>query len=166
MSGNILGYDSWYLLPFGRGSVKVRDNQAYGSNTAIDPRYFSNEFDRLAQGATVRFTRRTSEGSPLNGDVTNESTPGGAVGSGASLESWANWAEQNYRSNWHPIGTAPMMSRDLGGCVDSRNKLVSNRLAEEVCANSSTASMACVSSMLPLCHSRSPLTSCRYFTVW
>ena len=121
-----LGYDSWYLLPFGRGSVKVRDNRAYDSNIAIDPRFFSNEFDRLAQGATVRFTRQVSQASPLSGDVTGESTPGGAVGNGANLESWANWAEQNYRSNWHPIGTAPMMSRDLGGCVDSRNKLVSS----------------------------------------
>lgn len=27
------------------------------------------------------------------------------------------------RSNWHPIGTAAMMSKDLGGVVDSRNRV-------------------------------------------
>lgn len=121
-----LGYDSWYLLPFGRGSIKIRDNNAYGTNYAINPRYFSNPFDRLAQGGSARYTRKVSEGSPLNQYAGNESVPGkGAVSSGASLEQWAAWAEDNYRSNWHPIGTAAMMSRDLGGSVDSNNKLVS-----------------------------------------
>jgi len=126
-AGTTLGYDSWYLLPFGRGSVKIRDNQAYASNTAIDPKYFSNEFDRLAQGATARFTRTVSQSTPLSNSVTGESVPGGAVGNGADLQAWSNWAQQNYRSNWHPIGTAAMMSRDLGGCVDPRNRLVSAR---------------------------------------
>ena len=124
-AGTTLGYDSWYLLPFGRGSVKIRDNQAYASNTAIDPKYFSNEFDRLAQGATARFTRTISQSTPLSYSITGESVPGSSVGSGADLDAWTSWAQQNYRSNWHPIGTAAMMSRDLGGCVDSRNKLVS-----------------------------------------
>ena len=55
--------------------------------------------------------------------MTGESTPGGAVGQGASLDSWLNWVKGNYRSNWHPIGTAAMMSRDLGGVVDSRNRV-------------------------------------------
>jgi hypothetical protein len=32
---------------------------------------------------------------------------------------------RHYRSNWHPIGTAAMMSQDLGGCVDSNNSVVS-----------------------------------------
>lgn len=121
-----LGYDSWFLLPFGRGSIKIQDNQPYSGNIAINPRYFSNPFDRLAQGATARYTRKVSEGSPLNQYANNESVPGkGSVPSEASLEQWAKWAEGNYRSNWHPIGTAAMMSRELGGCVDSNNKLVS-----------------------------------------
>lgn len=28
-----------------------------------------------------------------------------------------------YRSNWHPIGTVAMMSRELGGCVDARHRV-------------------------------------------
>jgi choline dehydrogenase-like flavoprotein len=121
-----LGYDSWFLLPFGRGSIKITDNQPYANNHAINPRYFANPFDRLAQGATARFGRQASESSPLDQYAGDESTPGtGSVPTGAGMEQWAQWAEGSYRSNWHPIGTAPMMSRELGGCVDSNNKLVS-----------------------------------------
>jgi choline dehydrogenase-like flavoprotein len=45
------------------------------------------------------------------------------VANGASLDTWLNWVKGNYRSNWHPIGTAAMMSKDLGGVVDSRNRV-------------------------------------------
>ncbi|KAL1410798.1 hypothetical protein Q8F55_001740 [Vanrija albida] len=119
--GNTLGYDSWYLLPFGRGSVRVTNNNPYGGSFSIDPRFFANEFDRLAVGATARFTRSVSTGSPLNGQITGENRPGSQVGDTAS--SWAEWAKYNYRSNWHPIGTAAMISRDLGGSVDPRNRV-------------------------------------------
>lgn len=95
----------------------------YSNAISIDPRYFSNAFDRLAHAATVRFTRTLSNASQLKGIVTGESTPGNSVPTGASLESWASWASSNYRPNWHSIGTVAMMSRDLGGCLDSRNRV-------------------------------------------
>ncbi len=122
--GTTLGYDSWYLLPFGRGSVKITNSSPYSGGYTIDPRYFSNPFDRLAQGATARFTRNVSGSEPLRGYVTGESVPGSVVGQGSSLAQWAAWTASNYRSNWHPIGTAAMMSKSMGGCVDSRNKVV------------------------------------------
>ena len=123
-----MGYDSWYLLPFGRGSVKIQDSSVYGGSVSIDPRYFTNAFDRLAQGATARFTRTVSSSTPLSNSVTSETVPGtGAVPTGSNLEAWATWTENNYRSNWHPIGTAAMMSQALGGCVDSHNRVVSAR---------------------------------------
>ena len=120
-----LGYDSWFLLPFGRGSVKITNSDAYAppsNGFSIDPRYFSNDFDRLAQGAITRYTREVTYGSPLNGKITSEGTPGYDVG---SLDAWANWSESNYRSNWHPIGTIAMMSQAMGGCVDSDYQVVS-----------------------------------------
>jgi hypothetical protein len=100
-SPNTLGYDSWYLLPFGRGYVSVKDNDAYTGKTDINPRYFVNPFDRLAQAATVKFSRTVSQASPLSGDIVSELVPGTSkVAQGASLESFAQWAETNYRSNW------------------------------------------------------------------
>lgn len=121
--GSTLGYDSWYLLPFGRGSVKITNNQPHSPSFNIDPRFFANRFDALAQAATARFTRIISQASPLNQDVRGETTPAGAVPNNANLDSWLNWVKGAYRSNWHPIGTASMMSRDLGGVVDSRNRV-------------------------------------------
>ena len=122
--GNTLGYDSWYLLPFGRGSIKITNNQPYSNAFNIDPRYFSTTVDRMAQAATVRFTRQVSGTSPLSTSVTGESVPGtGSVPQNADLNAWATWAEGNYRSNWHPIGTASMMSKSLGGVVDSSHRV-------------------------------------------
>jgi choline dehydrogenase-like flavoprotein len=125
---NTLGYDSWYLLPFGRGSVKITGSDAYAppsSGISIDPRYFSNDFDRLAQGAIARFTRTVSTGAPLRGSIAGESDPNAGLAAGSDLNAWADWTEGNYRSNWHPIGTAAMMSREMGGCVDANYKVVS-----------------------------------------
>jgi len=116
-----LGYDSWFLLPFGRGSVKITNSDPYGEGYAIDPRIFANEFDRLASAASARFTRLFSEASPLVTQITDEDVPGNKTAN--DLASWETWATQNYRSNWHPIGTVPMMSKDLGGCVDSEHKV-------------------------------------------
>lgn len=122
--GTTLGYDSWYLLPFGRGSIKIDNNQPYSNSYSIDPRYFSTTVDKMAQAATVRFTRQVSGTSPLSDSVTGERDPGtGSVPQDANLDSWANWVENNYRSNWHPIGTAAMMSKDMGGVVDSNHKV-------------------------------------------
>jgi hypothetical protein len=79
----------------------VQDNNVYGGKTTINPRFFSNPFDRLAQAATVKFSRTISQATPLRSDVVKELTPGTAsVAQGASLETFANWAENNYRSNW------------------------------------------------------------------
>ncbi|BEI91608.1 uncharacterized protein CcaverHIS019_0404280 [Cutaneotrichosporon cavernicola] len=115
-----LGWDSWFLLPFGRGSVRIADADAFGS-FSIDPRYFVNEFDALASGASARFTRTASNASPLAGHVTGERDPGS--GTGDSLDDWVAWAKDNYRSNWHPIGTVAMMSQELGGCVDPHHRV-------------------------------------------
>lgn len=126
--GSTLGYDSWYLLPFGRGSVKITGSDAYAppsEGISVDPRYFSNDFDRLAQGAISRYTRRVSTSSPLSGSVTGESEPNSGLAANADLSAWADWTEGNYRSNWHPIGTAAMMSQEMGGCVDSEYAVVS-----------------------------------------
>jgi choline dehydrogenase-like flavoprotein len=115
-----LGWDSWFLLPFGRGSVRIADADAYGS-FSIDPRFFANEFDALASGASARFSRTASNASPLVNHVTGERDPGS--GTGDSLDAWVEWAKTSYRSNWHPIGTVAMMSQELGGCVDARHRV-------------------------------------------
>lgn len=86
----------------------------------IDPRFFANEFDSLASAATARFTRTLSTTAPLSNRVTGERDTAGVDN---SLDAWVGWSKDHYRSNWHAIGTVPMMSRDLGGCVDARHRV-------------------------------------------
>lgn len=111
-----LGYDSWFLLSFTRGSVQIKDNNAYGGRVDIDPRYFGTEFDSLAQAATARYTRTVSGTQPLSPFVTGESAPGGSVPQGASLDQWTSWVKANFRSNWHPAGTVSGID-EFSSCV-------------------------------------------------
>lgn len=41
----------------------------------------------------------------------------------AGLEAWTTYVKGNYRPNWHAIRTASMMSKELGGVVDSNVKV-------------------------------------------
>lgn len=57
---------------------------------------------------------------PLSGVVTAELVPGvdtvpDPSGDGGSDADWAAWVLGTYISNDHPIGTAAMMRRELGG---------------------------------------------------
>lgn len=119
--GDSVNYDTWFLLPFGRGFVRISSNDPYSNAFMVDPRFFTNEFDRLATAATLRYTRTYSRTQPLAGIITNEWKPGSNTGD--SLEDWLNFARNDYRSNWHPIGTCAMQPRADGGVVDANHRV-------------------------------------------
>ena len=120
---NQLQYDSWFLLTFGRGSINITNNDPYSPDFKLDPRYFSNHIDKVAQAATARFTRKVSESSPLANNLADTgSTMPPSVGE-ENLGEWIRWVKATYRPNWHPLGTASMMSKDLGGVVDSEHRV-------------------------------------------
>ena len=52
-----------------------------------------------------------------------EVIPGSQVPSDASLGQWAEYVKDNFRANWHAVGTCSMMSRELGGVVDAAAKV-------------------------------------------
>lgn len=145
-----IGFDSWFLLPFSRGLVKIANSDPYSSDMTLDPRYHTVAFDKYASGATARFTRDITHTEPLNPHVSNDGAT--SAGENADLSSWTSWVESQFRPNWHPIGTVPMMSRDLGGCVDSSHRVVSTQVGP---LTISTESMVCASSTAPTCLSRS-----------
>lgn len=119
--GDSVTFDTWFLLPFARGSVRIGDADAYSSSFSVDPRFFSNEFDRLATAATLRYTRTYARTSPLAGAVGTEWKPGSNTGD--SLEDWLAFATADYRSNFHPIGTCAMQPREDGGVVDAAHRV-------------------------------------------
>ncbi|TDZ18956.1 Glucose oxidase [Colletotrichum orbiculare MAFF 240422] len=112
----------WALLPFARGNIHVR--RAGSSAARIDPNYFMMDWDMTEQVGTAKFIRRLYDTAPLSEYFAGETKPGlDVVAEDAEDDVWSRWITENYRSNFHPVGTTAMMSRELGGVVDANLKV-------------------------------------------
>ncbi|KAJ7732667.1 hypothetical protein B0H16DRAFT_1381392 [Mycena metata] len=117
-----LGIDMWQLLPFSRGNVKITSTDPFTYPT-IKVNYFSVPMDLDMQVAGARLARRILTSPPLSSLSTGETIPGSAVPDNASRgtdAAWQSWIKNGFASVAHPIGTAAMMRRDLGGVVDAQ----------------------------------------------
>ncbi|KAF8961146.1 hypothetical protein BDZ97DRAFT_1940106 [Flammula alnicola] len=120
-----LGLLAWNLLPFSRGSVTITNTDPFQTPN-VKVNYFSVDFDLDVQVAAARLSRKILTTAPLSSLSTGETIPGGAVPDNASRgtdAAWKSWIQQNFNSVAHPIGTAAMMKRSLGGVVDSQLKV-------------------------------------------
>ncbi|KAH9889211.1 GMC oxidoreductase [Xylariomycetidae sp. FL2044] len=112
----------WGLLPFARGSVHIGSGSASSTTAAdalINPNYFMLDWDVTQQAGAARFIRRMYGTAPFSAEAGTETAPGlEAVGADADDEEWGAWLKKNYRSNFHPVSTAAMMPREVGGVVD------------------------------------------------
>ncbi|TFK33762.1 hypothetical protein BDQ12DRAFT_766091 [Crucibulum laeve] len=120
-----LGIDMWQLLPFSRGSVKIKSNNPF-TYPQINVNYFSVSLDLDIQVAGARLARKILTSPPLNSLSTGETIPGGSVPDNAdrgSDQDWKKWIQNGFASVAHPIGTAAMMKRSLGGVVDAQLKV-------------------------------------------
>ncbi|KAJ7075948.1 hypothetical protein B0H15DRAFT_610386 [Mycena belliarum] len=120
-----IGIDMWQLLPFSRGSVKITSTDPY-KYPSIKCNYFSVGMDLDMQVAGARLARRIITSPPLSSLSTGETIPGGAVPDNAQRGSdaaWQSWIKNGFASVAHPIGTAAMMRRSLGGVVDAQLKV-------------------------------------------
>lgn len=108
----------WGLIPFSRGSIHIQSANA-SAPASINPNYFMLDWDVKQQVGTAEVARAVANTLPFKDLLGQETTPGLAtVPSNASEEVWAEWLKSTYRSNFHYISTAAMMSRELGGVVD------------------------------------------------
>ncbi|KAF8988450.1 hypothetical protein BDQ17DRAFT_1374045 [Cyathus striatus] len=117
-----LGIDMWQLLPFSRGSVKIKSTNPFTAPT-VAVNYFSVDLDLDVQVAGARLARRILTSPPLSTLSTGETIPGSAVPDNAQRgtdQAWKSWIQNGFSSVAHPIGTAAMMRRGLGGVVDSQ----------------------------------------------
>ena len=111
----------WLLMPFSRGNVHIRssDPLAY---PAINPNYFLVDFDLEVQIAIAKWTRKFWTTAPV-GNILTEVSPGAAVPQNATDSEWGAYLKKSFIANSHPLGTASMMSKDLGGVVDGSLKV-------------------------------------------
>jgi hypothetical protein len=119
-SGYLAG-SFWLLMPFSRGNVHIgsADPLAY---PLINPNYFLIDFDLDVQVAIAKWTRKFWTTEPV-GSIVTEVFPGAAVPQDATDEEWGTYVKSAFGANSHPLGTAAMMSKELGGVVDSKLKV-------------------------------------------
>ena len=117
------------LLPFSRGSIHIlpgNNDTTVPDTPAIDPKYLAVDFDMATQVAAGRLACRLSTTPPLSDLAVGALLPPDNAGStpppsvDAADEQWRRWTAEAMSSNWHSMGTAAMMARELGGVVDPR----------------------------------------------
>ncbi|OHE92089.1 GMC oxidoreductase [Colletotrichum orchidophilum] len=112
----------WGLLPFARGSVHIGDKSV--SHAIINPNYFLLDWDLLGQVEIAKYIRKLYSTAPFSTYAGTETRPGAdVVAADADVEGWESYIKGNYRSNFHPVGTAAMMPREKGGVVDANLKV-------------------------------------------
>lgn len=140
--GNTYDTEYWGSVPFSRGNVHLSSADPTVAAT-IDPKYFMLDFDLHAQIQAARFIRELFKTEPFADMAGNETSPGlSVVAAGADDQGWSNFIKQNCmfnpvnfivkraivnvlldRSNFHPISTAAMMPKEVGGVVDTSLKV-------------------------------------------
>ncbi|KAI0405350.1 GMC oxidoreductase [Xylaria palmicola] len=118
-----VGSAMWLLLPFSWGSVHLTSADAINA-PAIDPKYFLVDFDLDVQIGLGRLSQRFWHTEPASGLVDDAILPTDeVVPQNATSEQWAGYIGDTVMPNHHAIGTASMMSRELGGVVDGKLKV-------------------------------------------
>ncbi|KAJ4346847.1 uncharacterized protein N0V89_010779 [Didymosphaeria variabile] len=124
-NGNAITVAFWALLPFSRGSVHITSTSPTRI-PSINPNFLQLPIDTIVQTAAALKIREYFSTAPLSEYVTAEVAPGtDAVPTSAGLRdpAWYKWIAGAFGSNSHPVSTAAMRSRELGGVVDSEGKL-------------------------------------------
>lgn len=121
--GGFLVSAMWLLLPFSWGSVHLTSADAINA-PAIDPKYFLVDFDLTVQTGLGRTAQKLWHTKPLSDHVAGAVMPTeDVVPLNATDEQWKRYISDTLTPNHHPIGTASMMSRELGGVVDPELKV-------------------------------------------
>ena len=104
-----------YLHPLSRGTVNINPSDPYFSEPIVDYRALSNPADADILVEFTRFTRRFFLDTSMRNYGPVELWPGANVTSSADII--AALRDFMIPSSFHPVGTAPMMPRKLGGVV-------------------------------------------------
>ncbi|KAL2129298.1 hypothetical protein VTI74DRAFT_7960 [Chaetomium olivicolor] len=107
-----------YLHPVSRGTVHINRADPFFSPPEVDYRALSNPVDLEVLVEFTRFTRRFFHETRMKDFNPVELTPGSDITTPEQIEAWL--CAGMVPSSFHPIGTAAMMPRHLGGVVDEK----------------------------------------------
>ena len=109
--------------PFSRGNITITSPSIFTS-PQVNVNWFSVDFDMALQTAIVRTARKALNEPASDGISADEVSPGVDVvsddGHGGSDAAWHAWIREDFTPVFHPVGSASMMHRDLGGVVDGK----------------------------------------------
>ncbi|KAJ5546155.1 hypothetical protein N7494_003740 [Penicillium frequentans] len=122
-SGYTYDTEYWGSVPFSRGNIHISSADPTAPAT-IDPKYFMLDFDLHAQAQAARLIREIFKTEPFADMAGEETSPGlSTVAANSDDEGWSSFLKSNFRSNFHPITTAGMMPKEIGGVVDTSLKV-------------------------------------------
>lgn len=107
-----------YLHPLSRGTIELNATDPYFGTPVVDYRALSNPADVDIQVEFIRFTRRYFTETRLAQYGPIEFMPGANVTSDEDLAQAVR--SQVSPTTFHPVGTAAMMPRELGGVVNEK----------------------------------------------
>ncbi|KAG8689296.1 hypothetical protein FRC11_003307 [Ceratobasidium sp. 423] len=105
--------------PFSRGNIHTNSPDPLVA-PQIDPKYFSKSIDLETLARTVKFGQRLSKTEPLASMVVTRQDPGPEVTSDAEI---IEYVKANAATIHHPIGTAALAPKELGGVVSTNLKV-------------------------------------------
>jgi choline dehydrogenase-like flavoprotein len=108
-----------HLHPASRGSVHITSRDPF-ANPEIDPKFLSRDYDLQALMEIVRFIHKITKTGPLASQVSNSVVPPSDIETDDQL---AKYIKANIATVFHPIGTAAMAPREIGGVVDPQLKV-------------------------------------------
>ncbi|RPD66362.1 alcohol oxidase [Lentinus tigrinus ALCF2SS1-7] len=99
------------MHPFGRGSVHINSSSPF-AQPVIDPQYLGNDVDVQLALESAKFVRKITETEPLASYVVGPHEPPANL---SSDEDWVDYIKTFLGTIYHPMGTAAMLPRDIGG---------------------------------------------------
>ncbi|KAJ1307108.1 hypothetical protein OPQ81_001226 [Rhizoctonia solani] len=105
--------------PFSRGNIHLNGSDPLTPPT-IDPNYLSKTIDQQILVESVKFADKIAKSDPLAAMLVTRQDPSPDVQSDEDL---TKWVKDNVRTLHHPIGTAAMAPKSIGGVVDEKLKV-------------------------------------------
>ena len=121
--GNAMIVAFWPTQPFSRGRIHITANDIEAP-AKIDPMYYMFPFDEHVDAAIAEYVRKIFATDPLNPYITVEVMPGfDRVPRGGKKGEWQKYLREQFTPNNHPVSTAAMYPKELGGVVDNELKV-------------------------------------------
>jgi choline dehydrogenase len=123
VQGDIFASSHWELLPFSRGRIHIGSEGI--ENPKLDPRFLAADFDVTTQAAIAKLVRKFYTSKPMS-EITGaqiEPSPEDVPPENATDEQLEAFVRGKAGSNNHPLGSAAMLPREMGGVVGPQLKV-------------------------------------------